>query len=124
MLEKHHRLALGRCPDGRRKPELRCRQGGVNGLCLSILASVRFASWIGTCKINGFEPSAYLRDLLTSIAKGHPAKVIAPLMPWAHAQTAITQWGAVAAYLTHDKSDILSWVGFSALYREATSHAN
>ncbi|MGA0543616.1 IS66 family transposase [Neotabrizicola sp. VNH66] len=45
----------------------------------------RFASLIGTCKMNGVEPYAYLRDLFTSIAKGHPAKDIDALMPWAHA---------------------------------------
>jgi len=48
----------------------------------------RFASLIGTCKMTGVEPYAYLRDLFTSIAKGHPAKDIDALMPWAHAQTA------------------------------------
>ena len=48
----------------------------------------RFASLIGTCKMTGVEPYAYLRDLFTSIAKGHPAKDIGALMPWAHAQTA------------------------------------
>jgi len=45
----------------------------------------RFASLIGTCKMTGVEPYAYLRDLFTSIAKGHPAKDIGALMPWAHA---------------------------------------
>ena len=48
----------------------------------------RFASLIGTCKMTGVEPYAYQRDLFTSIAKGHPAKDIDALMPWAHAQTA------------------------------------
>lgn len=48
----------------------------------------RFASLIGTCKMNGVEPYAYLRDIFTSIANGHLAKDIDALMPWAHAQPA------------------------------------
>lgn len=46
----------------------------------------RFASLIGTCKMNGVEPYAYLRDLFISIANGHLAKDIDALMPWAYAQ--------------------------------------
>ena len=46
----------------------------------------RFASLIGTCKMNGIEPYAYLRELFISIANGHPAKEIDALMPWAYAQ--------------------------------------
>jgi hypothetical protein len=34
----------------------------------------RFASLIGTCKMNGVEPYAYLRDLFISIANGHLAQ--------------------------------------------------
>jgi len=45
----------------------------------------RFASLIGTCRINGVEPYAYLRDLFISLAKGHPAKDIDALMPWTYA---------------------------------------
>lgn len=41
---------------------------------------------IGTCKMNGVEPYAYLRDLFISIANGHLAKEIDALMPWACAQ--------------------------------------
>lgn len=48
----------------------------------------RFASLIGTCKMNGVEPYAYLRDLFTSLANGHLAKNIDALMPWAYAQAA------------------------------------
>jgi len=44
----------------------------------------RFASLIGTCKMNGVEPYAYLHDLFISIANGHPAKDIDALMPWAY----------------------------------------
>lgn len=46
----------------------------------------RFASLIGSCKMNGVEPYAYLRDLFISIANGHLAKDIDALMPWAYAQ--------------------------------------
>ncbi|OWU68982.1 IS66 family transposase [Phaeobacter sp. 22II1-1F12B] len=46
----------------------------------------RFASLIGTCKMNGVEPYAYLRDLFTKLANGHLDKDINALMPWAYAQ--------------------------------------
>ncbi|SNR45659.1 IS66 family transposase [Puniceibacterium sediminis] len=49
----------------------------------------RFASLIGTCKMNGVEPYAYLRDLFTKLANGHLAKDIDALMPWAYAQKVI-----------------------------------
>lgn len=45
----------------------------------------RFASLIGTCKMNGIEPYAYLCDLFTRLANGHLAKDIDALMPWAYA---------------------------------------
>ncbi|WP_033052283.1 IS66-like element ISRm14 family transposase, partial [Sinorhizobium meliloti] len=45
----------------------------------------RFASLIGTCKMNGVEPYAYLCDLFTRLANGHLAKDIDALMPWAYA---------------------------------------
>lgn len=48
----------------------------------------RFASLIGTCKMNGVEPYAYLRDLFTRLANGHLKKDIDALMPWAYAQAA------------------------------------
>jgi transposase len=46
----------------------------------------RFASLIGSCKMNGVEPYVYLRDLFISLANGHLAKDIDALMPWAYAQ--------------------------------------
>lgn len=46
----------------------------------------RFASPIGTCKMNRVEPYAYVRDLFISLANGHLSKDIDALMPWAHAQ--------------------------------------
>ncbi|WP_424989757.1 IS66 family transposase [Fluviibacterium sp. S390] len=45
----------------------------------------RFASLIGSCKMNGVEPYAYLRDLFTRLANGHLDKDIDALMPWAYA---------------------------------------
>ena len=48
----------------------------------------RFASLIGTCKMNGVEPYAYMRDLFTKLANGHLARDIDALMPWAYAQQA------------------------------------
>jgi transposase len=49
----------------------------------------RYASLIGTCKMNGVEPYAYLRDLFTKLANGHLDRDIDDLMPWAYAHQAI-----------------------------------
>lgn len=46
----------------------------------------RIASVVETCKLNGVDPYAYLRDTLTAIANGHPAARIDELMPWVYAQ--------------------------------------
>jgi len=46
----------------------------------------RFASLIGTCKLNGVEPYAYLLALFTKLANGHLSKDIDALMPWVHAK--------------------------------------
>ena len=43
----------------------------------------RFASLIGTCKMNGVEPYTYRRDLFTELASRHLDKDIDALMPWA-----------------------------------------
>jgi transposase len=48
----------------------------------------RFASLIGTCKMNGVEPYAYLRDLFTRLGNGHLEKDIDALMPWAQLRPA------------------------------------
>ena len=47
----------------------------------------RIVRWrlIGTCKVNGVEPYAYLKDLFTKLANGHLDKDIDALMPWAYA---------------------------------------
>jgi transposase len=50
----------------------------------------RFASLIATCKMNGVEPYAYLRDLFTKLAHGHLDKDIDALMPWAYATSSQT----------------------------------
>ena len=50
----------------------------------------RFASLIGTCKMNGVEPYAYLRDLFTKLANGHLSKDIDALMPWTYAEKTMT----------------------------------
>lgn len=44
----------------------------------------RFASLIGTCKMNGVEPYGYMVDLFTRLANGHLDKDIDALMPWAY----------------------------------------
>ena len=48
----------------------------------------RFASLIGTCKMNGVEPYAYLNDLFTKLANRHLARDIDALMPWAYRKDA------------------------------------
>ena len=48
----------------------------------------RLASLIGTCRLNGVEPFAYLTATLEAIAQGHPAADIDNLMPWAFAEEA------------------------------------
>ena len=40
--------------------------------------------------MNGVEPYAYLRDLFTRLANGHPEKDIDALMPWAYAAASQT----------------------------------
>src|SRR6267142_1382961 len=40
-------------------------------------------SLIETCKLNGVEPYAYLRDVLTSMVDGHPINRLDELLPWA-----------------------------------------
>ena len=37
---------------------------------------------VQTAKLNGLNPEAYLKDILTRIADGHPINRIAELMPW------------------------------------------
>jgi hypothetical protein len=35
-----------------------------------------------SAKLNGLNPEAYLKDILTRIADGHPINRIAELIPW------------------------------------------
>lgn len=55
----------------------------------------RFASLIGTCKINGVEPYGYLVDLFTRLANGHLDKNIDALMPWAYVPAAQTEIASI-----------------------------
>ena len=43
-------------------------------------------SLIETCKLNGFDPYAYLRRNLEAITNDHPKSKIDDLMPWAFAK--------------------------------------
>ena len=54
----------------------------------------RFASLIGSCKMNDVDTYACLRDLLTRLADGHLDKDIDALMPWAHAVAPIPSQSA------------------------------
>jgi transposase len=49
----------------------------------------RIASLIGTCKLNGVEPFAYMNATLTAIANGHPQSDIDVLLPWNFHKTAV-----------------------------------
>jgi len=42
----------------------------------------RMASLIGTCKLNGVDPHAYLKATLEALARGHPQSRIDELLPW------------------------------------------
>ena len=42
----------------------------------------RIASLIETCKMNGVEPYAWIKDTLEKIAAGHPNSRIDELLPW------------------------------------------
>jgi len=60
----------------------------------------RFASLIGSCKMNGVEPYAYLEDLFTKLANGHldndNDNDNDALMPWAYAKQIVAQSELVA----------------------------
>jgi hypothetical protein len=39
-------------------------------------------SLVETCKMNGVEPYAYLRDVLQRMVDGHPVNRLGELLPW------------------------------------------
>jgi hypothetical protein len=43
------------------------------------------ASLIETCKMNGVDPQAYMRDVLAKIVDGWPVQKLDELLPWAWA---------------------------------------
>jgi transposase len=49
------------------------------------------ASLIETCKLNTVDPLAYLTDVLTRIANGHPGSQIDELLPWTYRVTQATR---------------------------------
>ena len=51
-------------------------------------AWARIASLIGTCRMNGVEPYAYMKAVLEAIAAGHRATRIDDLLPWTFAEPA------------------------------------
>lgn len=69
-----------------RSPAMNCRNALFAGHDEGGRNWARFASLIGSCKMNGVEPHAYLRDIFIRLANGHLDKDIDALMPWAYAQ--------------------------------------
>ncbi len=47
------------------------------------------ATLIQTAKLNGVEPFAYLRDILTKVVAGHPINRIDELLPWNYATASV-----------------------------------
>jgi len=45
------------------------------------------ASLIETCKLNGINPQAYLANVITRIANGHPNSRVDELLPWSYDDT-------------------------------------
>jgi IS66 C-terminal element len=56
----------------------------ISSLCGKRAAAIYSLIW--TCKLNGLDPEAYLRDVLGRIAE-HPRNKIADLLPWNVAAT-------------------------------------
>lgn len=83
------------CNDGRLEPDNNRAENCLRGIALgrrnwsfagSDKGGERAAaiySLIETARLNGVDPEAWLRDVLSRIAEGHPANCIGELMPWA-----------------------------------------
>jgi len=41
---------------------------------------------VETCKLNGIEPYAWLRDVLSRMVDGHPQQRLDELLPWKQAK--------------------------------------
>ena len=58
--------------------------------------AARIYSLIGSAKLNGLDPEAYLREVLTRIAD-HPVNRVADLLPWNVIPTGSTNLAIAAA---------------------------
>lgn len=89
------RTALTRfCEDGRLEPDNNRAENCLRGIALgrrnwSFAGSDKggdraaaIYTLIETAKLNGVDPEAWLRDVLTRVGGGHPVNRIAELMPW------------------------------------------
>jgi len=94
------RVALSRfVTDGRLEADNNIAENGIRNIAVgrknylfagSDTGGERAASIytiVQTAKLNGLNPEAYLRDVLTRIADGHPINRITELMPWRIAAT-------------------------------------
>ena len=90
------RTALTRlCDDGRLEPDNNRAENCLRGIALgrrnwsfagSDKGGERAAaiySLLETAKLNGVDPEAWLRDMLTRVADGHPVNRGTELAPWA-----------------------------------------
>jgi transposase len=61
----------------------------LEGRIISLRAATRGSRWtvlcslIETCKLNGVEPYAYLKDVLERMVDGYPSNRLDELLPWA-----------------------------------------
>jgi hypothetical protein len=64
---------------------VRIKQDKTMPLCRRAPNWACIASLIGTCKLHGVDPQAYLTDVLTKLVNLWPASRLDELMPWAWA---------------------------------------